>query len=322
MFKTLSLRLVLAGALLGAAACASAQTYPAKTIRLISPVATGGTGDTIARLMAAEIARGLGQPVVVESRPASGGNVGFEAVAKAPPDGHTLVLGSPALVINPSLRAHAGYTLADFAPVSVFANTAQVLVVHPSLPVANLQELIAHARRNPGKLNYGSAGVGSLTHLNMELFQSMAGTQIVHVPFQGSSPMRTGLIAGQIQVAIDGLMPALPFIRDGRLKAIAMVDGKRSEVAPEIATMDEAGLKGYASDTWYGLLAPAGTPAPVLQALQGVLARVAREPEVRSKLLGQGAATVGSSTAEFRTLLERESARWSGIIKSAGIKPE
>lgn len=292
------------------------QAYPSRPIRLISPLAAGGTGDTLARLLGAQMAKVLGQPVLVDARPGAGGQVGLDAVAKSPPDGYTLAITASAVVIIPAQRASAGFdALNDFEPIGLVANTSQVLVVNAASPYKTLADLLAYAKANPGRLNYGSSGDGSLTHLNTELIKQMAGVFIVHVPYRGSTFARNGLLGGEVDFVVDGLMPALPLIKDGRLRALGLLDGTRSTSAPDIPTIAQAGVKGFASDTWYGLLAPAGTPKEVVQALNAALVEAARSPEFRAALGGQGVQLAVSSPAEFRALLQKEKTRWTSVIK-------
>ena len=294
---------------------AGAQNYPSRPIRMIVPLAVGGTGDTLARVVSEEMSKMLGQPFVVENRAGSGGSIGTEAVAKSAADGYTLLFASPAHVINPLLRPNSYDPVKDFEPVSVVANTYMLLLAHPSLPAASVGELVAYAKKNPGRLNYGSAGSGSATHLNAELFKSMAGVFITHIPYRGSTPSRQALLAGEIELAVDGLLPALPFIKAGKLKALALCSSKRSAIAPEIPTLDEGGIKGYASDTWYGLMAPAAIPKEVLAALHAAATRALATASVRERLQQQGADLVGGSPAEFRRLIESEVKTWTRIVK-------
>jgi tripartite-type tricarboxylate transporter receptor subunit TctC len=312
---------LLAGALVTAAVAgqAAAQAFPSRPVRVIVPLAAGGTGDTLARVVSEEMARLLGQPFIVENRPGSGGVIGTAEVARSAADGHTLISASPSHVINPALRAKAGYdAVKDFAPITVIANTHQLLVAHPSLPANTVRELIAYAKRNPGRLNYGSAGSGSATHLNGELFKSMAGVFIVHIPYRGSTQARQDLLAGEVQLAVDGLLPTLPLIRAGKLKALALTSSRRSSIAPEIPTLAEAGAPGYASDTWYGLLAPAGTPKEVISALHAAALKAIALPQVRDRLSAQGAELVGNTPEEFRALIERERTLWTKLVRDTG----
>ena len=303
-----------------AAAPALAQ-YPNKPIKLIVPLAAGGTGDTLSRTVGEEMAKELGQPVVIENKPGAGGLVGTELVQNAPADGYTLVSVSPSHVINPALHAKKKTydPVKDFEPITVMANTHQVIAVHPSVPVKDLKELIAYAKANPGKLNYGSAGTGSATHLNMALFTSMAGVDIVHVPYKGSTQARQDALAGQVQLVMDGLLPLQPLIKDGRLKALAITSSKRAQSNPEIPTIGEV-VPGYATDTWYGILAPAGTPKDVVAKLNAAAVKALSSASVRDRLSKLGAEPVGNSAEEFRKLIEREQGTWAKVVKESGAK--
>jgi tripartite-type tricarboxylate transporter receptor subunit TctC len=305
-----------------AAAAAWAQDFPNKPIRLIVPLAAAGTGDTLARTVGEEMARELGQPVVIENKPGAGGLVGTEFVANAPADGYTLLAVSPSHVINPALYAKKTYDpLKSFEPITVIANTHQVIVAHPSVPAKDLKELIAYSKKNSGKLNYGSAGTGSATHLNMELFKSMSGADIVHVPYKGSTQARNDVLSGQVQLAMDGLLPVQPFIKDGRLKALAITSSKRAQSNPELPTIGEV-VPGYVSDTWYGILVPAGTPRNVIAKLHAASVKALKSPAVRDRLQALGAEPVGSSPDEFRKLLEKEQTLWAKVVKESGAKVE
>jgi len=298
-----------------------AQAYPAKPVRVIVPLAAAGTGDTLARVVSEEMAKILGQTFLVENRPGSGGIIGTESVAKAAPDGYTLLSASPSHVIHPALRPKVGYDpIKDFEPITVIANTHQLIVGHPSVPAATVRELVAYAKNNPGRLNYGSAGTGSATHLNMEMFKSMTGIFIVHIPYRGSTQSRQDLVAGEVQLSVDGLLPTLPLIKAGKLKAFGLTSSRRSPVAPEIPTLAEAGVAGYASDTWYGLLAPAGTPKEVIAVLHAAAVKALNTASVRTRLTQQGAELVANTPAEFRALLERELQLWSKVVKDSGAK--
>jgi tripartite-type tricarboxylate transporter receptor subunit TctC len=288
---------------------------------MVVPLAAAGTGDTLARVVSEEMAKILGQPFLVENRPGAGGVIGTESVAKSAPDGYTLLSVSPALVIHAALRPKIGYDpLKDFDPITVVANTHQLIVGHPSVPASNVRELVAYAKQNPGKLNYGSAGTGSATHLNMELFKSMTGAMITHIPYKGSTQSRQDLVAGEVQLSVDGLLPTLPLIRAGKLKAFGLASSRRSPIAPEIPTLAEAGVTGYASDTWYGMAAPAGTPREILATLHAAAIKAIHTPSVHERLTQQGAELVGNSPAEFRKLLERELQLWTKVVKDSGAK--
>ena len=306
-----------------AATAAFAQGYPGKPIKLIVPLAAAGTGDTLARTVGEAMAKELGQPVVIENRPGAGGLVGTEMVAAAAPDGYTLLAVSPSHVINPALHAKKTYDpLKDFETITVMANTHQVIVAHPSTPASNLKELIDYAKKNPGKLTYCSAGLGSATHLNMELFKSMAGVDILHVPYKGSTQARQDVLSGQVHLAMDGLLPVQPLIKDGRLKALALASSRRSQSNPEIPTIAEAGVPGYATDTWYGLLAPAKTPKDIVARLHQAAVNALRSPEVRERLTRLGAEPVGNTPEEFGKLLVQEQKTWAKVVKDSGAKAE
>ncbi|HYC38235.1 MAG TPA: tripartite tricarboxylate transporter substrate binding protein [Usitatibacter sp.] len=312
----------IAAAILSVTPLASfAQAFPAKPIKIIVPLAAGGTGDTLARAVGEEMARDLGQPVVIENKPGAGGLVGTELVANAPGDGYTLLAASPSHVINPLLHADKKTydPIKGFDPITVVANTHQIIVAHPSVPVKDLKELIDYAKKNPGKLNYGSAGTGSATHLNMAMFLTMAGIDVVHVPYKGSTQARQDVLAGQVQLAMDGLLPLQPLIKDGRLKPIALTSSKRAQTNPEIPIIGEV-VKGYASDTWYGLLAPAGTPKDVVAKLHASAVKALNAPAVKERLAKLGAEVVGNTPEEFRKLLESEQQTWGRAIKASGAK--
>jgi tripartite-type tricarboxylate transporter receptor subunit TctC len=309
--------------LLSASAPALAQGYPNRPIKMIVPLAAAGTGDTLARTVGEEMAKELGQPVVIENKPGAGGLVGTEMVAAAPADGYTLLAVSPSHVINPSLYVNKKTydALHGFEPITVMANTHQMIVAHPSVAARDLKELIAYAKKNPGTLNYGSAGTGSATHLNMELFKSMAGVDIVHVPYKGSTQARNDVLSGQVQLAMDGLLPVQPLIKDGRLKAMAITSSKRARSNPEIPTIGES-VPGYASDTWYGIVVPAGTPKDIVAKLHAAAVKALNAPGVRDRLTKLGAEPVGNSPEDFRKLLEREQALWAKVVKDSGAKVE
>jgi tripartite-type tricarboxylate transporter receptor subunit TctC len=317
------LNALFAASVVCAATTAAAQGYPNRPIKIIVPLAAAGTGDTLARAVGEGMAKELGQPVVVENRPGAGGLVGTEYVASAPADGYTLLAVSPSHVINPALYQNRKTydALASFEPVTLMANTHQVIVAHPSVPAQDLRQLIAYAKQNPGKLNYGSAGTGSATHLNMELFKSMAGVDIVHVPYKGSTPARNDVLAGQVQLAMDGLLPLQGFIKDGRLRPMAITSSRRASSNPEIPTVGEI-VPGYATDTWYGILAPAGTPKEVISRLHFAAVKALSSPAVHARLIRLGAEPVGNSPDEFRKLLEHEQALWTKVVKDSGAKAD
>jgi tripartite-type tricarboxylate transporter receptor subunit TctC len=303
-------------------ATAGAQNFPSKPVKAIVPLAAGGTGDTLMRAVGEEMSKELGQPVVIENRPGAGGLIGAESVVNAPADGYTLLAVSPAHVIIPSLYSRPTYDpVRGFEPITLIANTHQLIVAHPSFPAKTVAELIDYAKKNPGKVNYGSAGTGSATHLNMELFRSGAGIDIVHVPYRGSTQARQDVVAGVVQLAVDGLLPTLPLIREGKLKAIALTSSKRSQNAPEIPTIGEA-VPGYAADIWYGVVAPAGTPKDVVATLNRAAVKALGNPALRERLIKLDAEPVANSPDEFRALIQREQTLWSKVVKDTGAKVE
>lgn len=295
------------------------EAFPDRPIKIIVPLAAGGTGDTLARLLADELGRRLGGAVVVENRPGSGGVIGTDAVAGSIPDGHTLLHTSPSHVLNAALRPKLSYDpLKDFAPITQTADTWQVLLANPGVPAANVKELIALARKQ--SLNYGSAGNGSATHMNMELFKSLAHVDLVHVPYKGSTQARTDLLSGQVQLTVDGLLPNLPHVRAGKLKALAVTNSRRAPAAPEIPTMAEAGVKGYESDTWYALLAPAATPWPVLLRLRAAAEAALKSAALREKFVQQGAEPAGGGPAALDELMRADLTRWRKVVADARLQ--
>jgi tripartite-type tricarboxylate transporter receptor subunit TctC len=296
----------------------SAHAFPDRPIRIIVPLAAGGTGDVLARLVGEEMAKVLGGPVIVEDRPGSGGVIGTDAVAKSTPDGYTLLHTSPSHILNSALRDKLPYDpLKDFASIARTADTWQVLLAHPSVPASNVRELIELSKTR--SLNYGSSGNGSATHMNMELFKALAGIDLVHVPYKGSTQARTDVLAGQVQLVIDGLLPNLPHVRAGKLKAFAVTNSRRAPVAPEIPTMEEAGVKGYASDIWYALLAPAATPPAVLEQLRSAAEAALKNPALREKFVQQGAEPAGGGPAALDELMRADLARWRKVVTDAKL---
>jgi tripartite-type tricarboxylate transporter receptor subunit TctC len=313
----------LAAALLLFAGTVLAQGYPNRPIKLIVPLAAAGTGDTLARAVGEAMARELGQPVVIENKPGAGGLVGTEMVAASAPDGYTLLAVSPSHVINPALHGKKTYDpLKDFETITVIANTHQVIVAHPSTPASSIKELVDYAKKNPGKLTYGSAGTGSATHLNMELFKSMAGVDILHVPYKGSTQARQDVLSGQVNLAMDGLLPVQPLIKDGRLKALAITSSHRAKSNPEIPTISEAGVPGYVSDTWYGILAPAKTPKDIVAKLHAAAVKALKSAEVADRLTKLGAEPVGNTPEEFSKMLAAEQRTWTKVVKDSGAKAD
>jgi len=302
---------------------ATAQTFPVKPIRFVVPFAPGGGTDLLARAIGQRLTDVLGQPVVVDNRAGAGGVIGADLVAKAAPDGYTIVLGSPGpLTINPNLRPSIPYRLKDFAPITLATISPFVLVVNPALGVASVKELIALAKSKPGTLNFGSGGNGSVAHLSGEQFKALAGVQITHVPYKGSNPSIIDLIGGQLQLVIDNLPVLVLHVRSGRLKALALGTRKRSVLLPEVPTMIEAGVPGYQASTAFGVLAPAGTPRAIMARLNREIVTILRAPDLIERFAGLGLEAVGSTPEEYAEHLRAELAQYSKLIKSIGLKLE
>jgi tripartite-type tricarboxylate transporter receptor subunit TctC len=300
-----------------------AQSYPQKPIQLVVPTSAGGGTDMIARTVGQKLTAAWGETVLVDNRAGAGGNIGVALVAKARPDGHTLLIASSShIAINPSLTQVPWDPLRDFAAVSLIAAGPLILVVHPSVPVNSAKDLVSLARAHKARLNYGSAGMGSTSHVGMELFKSVTKTNVVHVPFRGNSLATTALVAGEIDVMLNSPTNALPQVRAGRLKALAMGSLKRSSVAPEVPTLTEAGVPGVEVGVWYSMLAPAGTPQEIVARLSGEIAKIVRTPEALQRLAYEALDPVGSNPAEFSAYLKAELAKWAAVIKSAGIRAE
>ena len=303
---------------------ASAQTYPGKPLRIIVPFAAGGGADRMARLISQKLTEGLKQPAVVDFRPGAAGRLGTEQVAKAPPDGYTLLLGvTSAVIIAPVLYEKLAYDVQkELAPGALLASNAYVLVVHRLVPAKSVKELIAIARASPGKLNYASSGAGGPAHLAAELLQSVAKIKIVHVPYKGSAPGTMALIGGETDLMFSNIQPAVPAIQSGRLRALAITSAKRSSLLPEVPSAPEAGLGELNVETIYGIMVPAGTPREIVAQLNQVLVKGFDAPEVRSRLIADGSEILTSSPEEFDRLVKTETARWGKLIRQAGIKPE
>ena len=302
---------------------AFAENYPNRPLRFVVGFTPGGGVDINARLLAAKLSELLGQQVVVENKPGAGTNIANEAVAKAPPDGYTLLFTSPAVAINMSLyRAPPYDALRDFAGVSVFSQSTNLLVVPASLPVHSVQELVALARERPGALNYSSAGPGTTQHLAAELFKLRTGTNIVHVPYKGSAPSLTALIAGEVQLSFVNPLAIGQHVKTGRLRALAVAGASRTELMPDVPTMKQAGVEGVEVPLWFGLLAPAATPRDIVRTLAAAVARAAASPDTRKRLHEQGAEAVGSTPEEFDRQLRAEVARWAEVVKVSGAKAD
>ena len=305
------------------ASSATAQTYPARPVTMVVPFAPGGPNDIIVRLVAQKLTETWGQPFVVENRPGAGGNIGTDFVAKAAPDGYTLLsVGPGSLIINPLIGKVPYDTARDFAPVTLMARAPNALVAHPSLPAGSVKELIELARSEPGRVNYGSGGNGSTPHLAGAMFAAMAGVALTHVPYKGTAPATADLIGGQVQIAFLGIPTVLPHVKSGKLRVLAVTGKHRSPELPGVPTVDEAGVPGYELSPWYGLLAPAGTPREVVVRLGEEVSRVVRAPEMKEKLAVQGAEVAGGSPEEFAALIRADTSTWSRVAKDAGIRIE
>jgi tripartite-type tricarboxylate transporter receptor subunit TctC len=300
---------------------APAQGYPTKSIRLVAPSTPGDAPDVIARLVAERLSAALGQQVVVENRPGAGGVVGSEIVAKSAPDGYTLIMGNAGSHgINAAVYSKLPYDiLKDFAPVSQIAVAPNIFVVNPGLPVTTIPEFIAYAKARPGQLSYASGGNGSSSHMSMELLKSMAGIDVVHVPYKGSTPALTDVISGQDAVMSVNMPPAVPHVKSGRLRALAVTTRSRTPSMPDLPTVAES-LPGYETVAWFGVLAPAGTPKDVVNRLSMEIAKIARSPDMRERLEGMGAEPVGGTPEEFGAVMARDIAKWTALAKSVGIK--
>ena len=301
---------------------AQAQQYPTRPIRLIVPLAAGGAMDTIARGVGAKLTDSLGQAIVVDNRGGGGGTIGAELVAAAAPDGYTLIMMSATSVIRPLLYSARYEMFRDFAPISQVTAQPYLLTVHPSIPATTVQEFVAYAKANPGKLNYASAGQGSIIQLATELFASVTGTRMVHVPYKGIGAALPDLVAGNIQVVFASIITAQPHVRAGRLRGIAVTGPKRSKSSPEFPTIAEAGVKGYAVTNWYGLLAPGKTPRTIIDRLHKEVVLVLQQPDVMKRFAADGADPVDSTPKEFGAHIKTEIEKWARVIKETGIKGE
>jgi len=303
-------------------AAETASTYPSRAIRFIVPFPPGGGNDTLARMIGQQLGATLKQQILVDNRPGAGGTIGAQAAAAAPADGYNIFLAGVATHgINPNLRKRLPYdALKDFAPVSLIASAPLLVVVHPSLPVRSVKDLVALANAKPGAINYASNGAGGSSHLAVELFSMTTGARMLHVPYKGLSPALTDLLSGEVQVMFSSAVAMLPQVKAGRLRAIAMTGDKRSEAIPDIPTVAEAGVKGYATGSWYGVVAPAGTPPHAVNRLSREIVALVRAPAIRDKLVADAVIPVGSTPAEFSAHIRAEIDRWGRVIKAAGLK--
>jgi len=301
---------------------AFAQAYPSHTIRLVVPFPAGGTTDILARDVAKKLTDTMGQSVVVDNRPGAGGNIGADLVAKSAPDGYTLLMGTVGThAINPSLYAKMPYDhIKDFVPVVLVAGVPNVLVVNPSVPINSVADLIKLAKAKPGSINFASSGSGTSIHLSGELFKTMAGVDMTHVPYKGSSPALTDLMGGQVQIMFDNLPSSLALIKAGKLRAVAVTSLKRAPALPDVPTIAESGLPGFEASSWFGVLAPAGTPAPIVAKLNAEVNKWLQSPEGKEQLLAQGAEVAGGSPEQFAAHIRAESDKWAKVVKASGAK--
>lgn len=316
--------LCLAAATLAVAAIApvAAQPWPVKPVRLIVPIAGGGSTDAISRLVGSKLGESWGHPVIVENRPGGSTMIGAEVVARAAPDGYTILMATSAFPVNFSLFRKVPYKLSDFAPISNVAESPNVLAVHPSVPAKSVKELIALLRSRPGQINYGSGGIGGSTHLAGELFKLLAKVDITHIPYKGGGPAVADLLGGQISMIFGNLPAVLPHVNSGRVNVLAIASVRRSPTMPGLPTMDEAGVPGFEASTWAGLLMPAGTPQPIVDKFHADLLKVYAMPDMKERMANGGFQAVGNSPKEFAAYLDMEVARWEKVIRAAGIRAE
>ena len=318
----MSMRFLLA-ALLCVPLVAWSQPFPTRPITIIVPYPPGGLIDLVARIIQPGMQAELGQSVVIENRSGAGGNVGADAVAKSAPDGYTLLLANPSLAISPSIYPKLSYRpIEDFAYIGRYGAVPNILVVNSTLPFQTAKDLIDYARKNPGKLNYGSPGYGTSPQLSSELFKIMTNTFIVHIPFRGSGPAQAALLGNEIQLMIDNLPPQVPHIKSGKVRPLAVTSLKRVPILPDVPTMDEIGLKGYEVASFFGLAARAGTPQPVVMRLNEALNKVTRDPKVREALESRGSTVVQGTPEEFVQFIKAETAKFAPVVKRANITPE
>jgi len=298
------------------------DAWPTRPVRMILPFPPGGGTDILGRLIAERLSAGIGQPVVTENRGGAGGNVGAEAAARSAPDGYTIVLVAPSLAISPTLYSKINYDpVKDFAPISLVATVPNVMVTQPSLP-GQLQEFIAFVKAKPGALNFGSGGAGTSNHLAGELFNIVTGARLVHVPYKGVNLAMQDVLAGNVHLVFIGIPAAAPHIKAAKLRALAVVAPQRSSALPDVPTVAEAGLKDFEVTTWYGILAPAGTPRPVVKRLNAELVKIMHAPEMKEKLTATGTEPLTSTPEEFAAYIKREIAKWGDVIRKAGVKAD
>ena len=307
-------------AIVAASSAAAQESYPARPLRFILPFPPGGGTDILGRILGQKLSEQIGQPVVAENRGGAGGNVGAEAAARAAPDGYTLLLAAPSLAISPSLYSKLNYDpVRDLAPVSLVATVPNVMITHPSVPAQTLREFIAVARAKPGAMNFGSGGAGTSNHLAGELFNLVTGTKLVHVPYKGVNLAMQDVISGRIHLAVIGVPAAAPHIKSGKLRALALIAPQRAAALPEVPTVSEAGLADFEVTTWYGVLAPAGTPKPIIDRLNKAIVGVLSTPAMKERYANQGVAAIPTTAAEFSRHFKTETEKWAKVVRDAKI---
>ena len=309
-------------ALLAAPSMAAAQAYPSKPIRLVVPYPPGGGADNVARVFSQKLAEALGQQIVIDNRGGAAGIIGAEIVAKSPPDGYTLLDDSSSRAVNPALHKLPFDTIKDFAPIGMIVINPNILVVHPSLPVATVRDLIRLARERPGQIIFASSGIGSAPHMAAELFKYLAKVNMLHVPYKGGGPALADLIGGHVQLLFPNIASGLPHVKSGKLKGIAVTSKKRSRAAPHLPTVDESGLPGFEIQEWNALFAPAGTPQPIIARLNAELQKVLALPEVRNRLFEMGAEAAPGTPGELDAYVKSELEKWAKVVRDVGIKVE
>lgn len=318
----ISSQLVLSALLLAASSSAFPQAYPTKPIRIVVPLSAGGTTDVVMRLISPKLSESLGQQVVIDNRPGAGGNIGANVVAKATPDGYTLLMGtSSSHGTNVTLYSKMPYdAVNDFTPITLVGYVPFIMMVHPSLGVTSVKELIALAKSKPGQINYASSGNGTSSHLGMEMLKTMAGIDLIHIPYKGTAPANQDLLAGHVSIQFDGVPAALPFIRSGKVRGLAVTSPKRISAAPELPTIAESGVPGFEYTAWVGIMAPAGIPREIVARLNTEITRILNLPEIKDRLLALGFEAAPSTPEQFATHIKAEIAKWEKVVKASGAR--
>ena len=320
IFRNLMIALLLFSSSVALGQSGTAATYPDRPVRFIVPWAPAGGTDIFARVIGEKLQQSMGEPFVVENRAGAAGNIGASFVAKANPDGYTIMIATITLATNPALYKNLDFDATkDFAPITLVAGIPHVLVVNPAVPAKNVKELIALAKKEPGKLNYASAGTGSPFHIAAELFKQVASVNIVHIPYKGGGPAVQAVLGGQVEMAFANLVAVSPLVKSGQLRALAITSAKRSDTLPDVPTMAEAGLPGYDFSSWFGILAPAGTPPAIINRLNKEIVEVLKSPDVSKQLSAQGADLIASTPDQFKTYLAAETVKWRKVIGAAGV---